>query len=227
MFKMTREIVEGLLRDQKPGEWVDLSGWDLSGLDLSGLAFKRVDFSKSNFYGTNCSGAFFSRVNFNRAQACEADFSDTWVHDADFTYSNLDGVDFSNSHISWSNFGFAYLGRADLSGCSLCLTSFVPLAGKVFEIAGLLPGKFYMYPTPACWEIIFGTGEQKVCWRGNLEGLRELTAVGEWVDSYGERVSVNRPLMNAVIAAAAEFQEAHPDAVSEMADYWGKRRESA
>jgi uncharacterized protein YjbI with pentapeptide repeats len=111
--EMTRADVEALLRRQRAGESLDLSGKSLNGLDLSNLDLSGVNFRAARLVKARLAGAKLDHAILDQAWLLEADLSgaslvDARLFAAQMQRARADGADFSLARIA-----------GDLSGASL------------------------------------------------------------------------------------------------------------
>ena len=92
--EVTKEQLQEILENRRPGEQINLRETLLNGLDLSGWDLHNINFDKSDFRGVNLDGA-------------------------DMTYVRADNAFFGGSTLRGTKLVGAYLHSADLRGCDM------------------------------------------------------------------------------------------------------------
>lgn len=204
------EILSILAEARERWETPNLSGMDLSRMDLAG-----VDLSY-----TQLTGAILREANLSGADLRGASLHGADLSEANLPATNLRSVDLSDATLSWANLSGANLYYADLTGVDLIGASLRGAnlygVGQILRVDNLPSGQATLTPTTGGWVLTVG------CWRGTVNGLRELIAGDIWPEAEGEEQARRRPSLELLIDMCEVHISYWPDLIDELKEKWGK-----
>ncbi len=184
--------------------YADLRYADLRYADLEGANLEGANLEGANLRGANLEGANLEGANLRGANLRGAN-----LRGADLEGANLEGADLWGANLWGANLWGANLRGANLRGANL--------RGQLemLQVSGLRSGVAVLVPTWEGWKLRVG------CWKGTVQGLRELIAQDEgWPEARGDEIARRRPGLELLIGLCELHMADHDGLIDRLAELW-------